>query len=312
MNDQDLITPPGLADLFCPGCGYNLRGIESDKCPECGVEVDRAALAESVIPWTRRAKIGRVKAFIQTVWLVTWHPASLARDMARPVSYRDAQLFRWIAVVLLAIPACGWTYYLVTRNDEFFLDLPKSIMDSVRSDQSPPWYLDVVMCWVKGMFCWPVPVGASLFLIISWTGVASYWFHPAKLHVIRQNRAIALSNYTCAPFVWLIIPTVIWMVGSHLDLFPTKPWTSLSIWGFADPIPAVAVRMLLFGAGFILVDWLYATLRLLRQVTNIGIAELIFLAAYLPLVCALPALLSMAFLPVAVGFVRLIIESYGA
>ena len=23
-------------DFACPGCGYHLRGIEGEKCPECG------------------------------------------------------------------------------------------------------------------------------------------------------------------------------------------------------------------------------------------------------------------------------------
>lgn len=26
-------------DLFCPGCGYNLRGLQSDRCPECSREI---------------------------------------------------------------------------------------------------------------------------------------------------------------------------------------------------------------------------------------------------------------------------------
>ena len=29
-----------LREFPCPVCGYNLRGIESDKCPECGAKLD--------------------------------------------------------------------------------------------------------------------------------------------------------------------------------------------------------------------------------------------------------------------------------
>ena len=29
-----------LREIPCPVCGYNLRGIESDKCPECGAKLD--------------------------------------------------------------------------------------------------------------------------------------------------------------------------------------------------------------------------------------------------------------------------------
>jgi hypothetical protein len=27
-------------DLVCPGCSYNLRGLKSDRCPECGDELE--------------------------------------------------------------------------------------------------------------------------------------------------------------------------------------------------------------------------------------------------------------------------------
>ncbi|MCP4251012.1 MAG: hypothetical protein GY778_28575 [bacterium] len=37
MDDQD-------PNLLCPQCGYNLRGIPEDRCPECGFGYDRAAI----------------------------------------------------------------------------------------------------------------------------------------------------------------------------------------------------------------------------------------------------------------------------
>ncbi len=30
--------------LSCPGCGYDLRGIESERCPECGIVSSRCWL----------------------------------------------------------------------------------------------------------------------------------------------------------------------------------------------------------------------------------------------------------------------------
>ncbi len=36
-------------DLYCPECGYNLRGIPEDRCPECGFGYDRGAIrAQSI------------------------------------------------------------------------------------------------------------------------------------------------------------------------------------------------------------------------------------------------------------------------
>ncbi len=38
----DPLLEPFLAerDIVCPGCGYNLRGLRSDRCPECGDELE--------------------------------------------------------------------------------------------------------------------------------------------------------------------------------------------------------------------------------------------------------------------------------
>ena len=36
-------------DLYCPNCGYNLRGIPEDRCPECGHGYDRGAVRSESI-----------------------------------------------------------------------------------------------------------------------------------------------------------------------------------------------------------------------------------------------------------------------
>ncbi len=36
-------------DLYCPQCGYNLRGIPEDRCPECGFGYDRGAIRSESI-----------------------------------------------------------------------------------------------------------------------------------------------------------------------------------------------------------------------------------------------------------------------
>ena len=50
----------------------------------------------------------------------------------------------------------------------------------------------LIACW----FC------LALFLL-SATAIASYFFHPKSLSVIRQNRAVALSYYSAAPLAYL-------------------------------------------------------------------------------------------------------------
>src|SRR2546430_12165891 len=79
---------------FCPDCGYDLRGLTSGRCPECGLLIDDAALAASPIPWVHRRRIGRVRAFFRTLMLTTFRPKRLAAAAAVPVDYREAQRFR--------------------------------------------------------------------------------------------------------------------------------------------------------------------------------------------------------------------------
>jgi predicted RNA-binding Zn-ribbon protein involved in translation (DUF1610 family) len=101
IQAEETTTAPAARELFCPECGYNLRGITSARCPECGTEIDRAKLAESQIPWVHRAKIGRVRAYVRTAWLATARPNRLAMEMAGPVSYEDARKF-WLVTVGVA------------------------------------------------------------------------------------------------------------------------------------------------------------------------------------------------------------------
>src|SRR5262245_15490774 len=58
------------AVLLCPQCGYDLQGIDSARCPECGELLDREHLARSRIPWVSRGEIGRAAAYVRTVWQV--------------------------------------------------------------------------------------------------------------------------------------------------------------------------------------------------------------------------------------------------
>ena len=98
--------PSPLESLYCPQCGYDLRGIgDTRRCPECGLVIDWDELADSRIPWVHRRHIGRVRAYWRTLWLATVHTKSLSRETFRPVSYADAQRFRFVTSVIAAIKA---------------------------------------------------------------------------------------------------------------------------------------------------------------------------------------------------------------
>ncbi|UCD28300.1 MAG: hypothetical protein JSV03_14630 [Planctomycetota bacterium] len=162
-------------DVFCPVCGYNLRGLPEPRCPECGGQFDVSELVVSRIPWADRKRIGRFRAYWQTIWLIMHHNQQFCREIDRPVSYRDSQRFRWITLLHMYFPLLGLTfaYYVLGERG-----------------------LMVVLgdAWQT--------VGLHLAFILSAavaTGLPSYFFHPRHLPVEKQNRAVALSYYACAP-----------------------------------------------------------------------------------------------------------------
>src|SRR5262245_44482363 len=95
-----------VSEIFCPGCGYDLQRLASDRCPECGLEIDRSKLGESLVPWTQREKVGTYRAFWRTVYMATFRTRFLANEMTRPGRFADAAKFRRMVVLHTWAPMC--------------------------------------------------------------------------------------------------------------------------------------------------------------------------------------------------------------
>jgi hypothetical protein len=101
-------------DLTCESCGYNLRGLSAEFCPECGEHFDKNAPALPEVPWLHRRRLGVVWAYVATVWRVVTRPAGFADEMLR-VGYVDptsAGRFRIVTVIVavISLTLLVWAY----------------------------------------------------------------------------------------------------------------------------------------------------------------------------------------------------------
>ena len=235
---------------LCPDCGYDLRGSTSARCPECGFGLDMLRTKESQIPWSRRQELGRVRAYWQTVWLAVRRPKRLCLEMIRPVSYGDAQRFRWITTAL-AFLALAIAVQLIA-----------AVSDADTED------------WIG------IGVGlyALLFVVVLTPGAASCFFQSRRFSVEQQNRAVALSYYAWAPLAFLPVALVLVALAVAMSHFSLSDIPAL-----ACPICAFVVvlyiavdtvcRITLFQQRLLQRSWSAALLRsLLLAPAALGIA----------------------------------------
>jgi len=190
----------------CPDCGYDLRGLTGERCPECGFGLDVLRDQKSRIPWSHRAALGSFRAYWKTVWLATRWPKHLWMEMAREVSYADSQSFRWLTCLHAYLPIllgmALWCLMVGARQG---------------TGAQGDW-------WIAGGL-----QVVALGLLAGLPGLASYFFHPRRELVIRQNRAIALSYYASAPLAWTVLFVPVAVVGAPLTAGRTPLGTDVLV-----------------------------------------------------------------------------------
>jgi hypothetical protein len=260
------MSQPPLTDdaehnaLYCPECGYDVRFTSAERCPECGVSFTRSELAKSRIPWVHRARIGRFKAFVQTLLFGIGVPSRLAAEVTHPVSWRDANRFRWCVVLtatLLSLLVSLSLYHWVDFKS-FHEDYNEwSGMGGVTGE--PPLSPLAYPFWAL----WTGPaliavIAVSVFttsLAVSWWLRCCFWTFGGA----HRDRLSAISLYT---FAWWL--PVAASVGGILCVGMTR--------GHLEPSLGLETFVLI-AAGFVLFTigmWMIRGLGLLRKVNRSG------------------------------------------
>src|SRR5688572_22830692 len=165
-------------DVFCPSCGYNLRGTTSDRCAECGLTFDRASLSDSSIPWSHRQRIGRIRAYVRTAWLVFRRPTLVGREAAKPQSWADAVAFRRVTttIVFLALVVTMVVVFIFEFKGNAAFSMLKDLQEpfgfSSMSKLNVVFWTDFVIVAMAGWEMWYLAPLYVLPLCIAWTGLA--------------------------------------------------------------------------------------------------------------------------------------------
>jgi len=204
MNAAEEIPPPAQPpinqDIFCQNCGYNLRTLTSDRCPECGRSLEGLRDSVSHIPWVHRKELGWFRAYWKTVWFVMFRQHDFCDEMARPVSYADSQGFRWVTVLFAYLPVLFADLILWIER------MPNPSDDEI-----------ITLFWSNVELACVLHLGFLLFFAAA-TGLPGYFFHPRGVPRAQQNRAIALSYYACGSLSLLLVPTTAGMIWLHVGL----------------------------------------------------------------------------------------------
>ena len=203
------ITLPVEADLLCGHCGQNLRGVVSDRCPECGGRFDRARILTAAIPWEQRRQIGRFKAYWRTVRFVTFRAPRMGIDS---VTLTAAKSFRrWtvgMLIVTLSVPIIVWTIH-----DRGTAASPGVFTKLFNQHEWPE--LEAVM---RNSWFFGTSAVAAVLWIVAVTGVGAWFSHPTRLSVAEQKRGVAASYYACAPLAWITPLGMVYGLSSWVSL----------------------------------------------------------------------------------------------
>jgi hypothetical protein len=282
------------ADIYCVKCAYNLFGCVSDRCPECGRSLANLRNPESRIPWVHRRRIGRMRAYWRTVWMVTFSGRGFYDEYARPLRISDARRFQWVtlSLVLAAVIYVVVALYHVcpphVEVPDFFeiMVFPGTVRVPTGWDRA---YAEV----------WPVGVLLACFLLFlaAATAVPGHLFHPRGVSVERQDSGVALSLYACGSLAFLPLLVPVLLVASWEAALDARNVAGLAVtWGVVLVLPVLAA-------------WLWNLNRQARLTLPQFRYRALVVAAALPVIWLVLAGAFLVALPAAILYVLIVISS---
>jgi len=294
-----VMTDESLEDHFCIGCGYNLRGLTSEQCPECGLRIDTAGGA--AVAWEARREIGTVSAFWRTMMEGMFHESRLAGAVARPVDSASALRFRLIISVLAALPVSVlfWVITAVLGGTGFLSVWQPDRPSWPFTAQFPEWW-ELPILWSAGAILRVVlPIGAFITVFL-WTGILGYWVRAEGMSDERRKRAQAMSAYVSAPLALAVIPTAAFAV-----VWTTWEWNGYFIW-------KICAGFLIFGyasCGIIVAIYQRNAVKLISTLTHEGWVRKVCSIVGLPICWLLAAVVGLVLFPMLVGLIWLMVDS---
>jgi len=301
MSDIPAVADDDSAERFCPDCGYDLRGIASQRCPECGLAIDLNVIL-SRIPWRHRGRIGWVRAFRRTLLLAMLRPRRVGDASAGPIDFAESQYFRRIVVGLASVPLVAALLIVihVQGGSGFLSAVGLSPLKNLGAAGWPLGFLwQIGFIWSAGATLAPVAAVAIVLMVALCTGASKYWFRPGSLSISQQNRAMAISGYACAPLALLFVPGI---AALGFNLQSTHDLALSFVCG---------VSLCVFYASLpvVLLLWWWDTLRMMVAATQCGLGRTLAAGALLPVTWAACAAVALGFFPAVAGFLWLMVDS---
>ncbi len=280
-TSSSVLSPQSsILDVFCPKCIYNLRGIESERCPECGYSLSFLKIAESQIPWVHRKRIGRFRAYWRTVWWVTFRRLKLGEELARPMSVPDARRFQKMTMLHVYLAILVLTELLVFEG-------PQSLHAAFANHTA----LTVCVILVVHL-CVLLAFGVTC-------RIGGDTIRNKNMPAGRQAQALGLGYYAAGAFAWLPLTWPLMFLAFELMIIYERVW-------YVATAFAILGCILFMLSGLL---WLYDLMYIERCVLHRSSAEQAKAGLKQMLLLGIAEFVILILLPLAIAYIALIFYS---